>query len=461
MLLFPLVLVASAQTAASLPEEPLASSVWPLPESAPRTGDRGEAPDAGDMTPERAIEAAKFLVFQKKNAEARELLLRMNEDSSSFSEHQLNEIEFLIGLVDLADKDYDSAIFHFRRVLSNEPNSVRVRLELGRAFYLNDDYANAQRQFLFARAGKVPRNVQRNIDRYLVAIRSLRTMQYTFSLSLATDSNLNAGPAIDTITMYGVPFRLSDSAQANSGVGLAFDGGAEYAPRLARRLKWRFGTQLHRAQYRRSRFDDMTLSFYTGPHVTLKTWDLSLLGTAARRWYGNRTYTDVLGSRFAMTYFVTSRLGVGGELAFNHLDYPRYTPQGGYGGNASLTMFYTPSPSSILRGRGTWGRQNAKDKAFANHIEQFNLSFTKELGAGFTLTASPTYSRIAYDEPLAAFGRRRIDHQWMGQLAILNRKIDFYGITPRILYTYTRNVSAIALYTFNRSRLEFGITRYF
>lgn len=453
MLLIPLALAMAPQAGASAHEANTQTAVG-LPPGA-------DEAEPEDVRPDDAIQAAKWLIYRKQNEQARELLVSMAADDESFSAHEQNEIQFLIGLVDVAENDYDSAIFHFRRVLTNEPNSVRVRLELGRAFYLNDDYANAQRQFLFARAGKVPKNVRRNIDRYLVAIRSRRTMQYTFSISLATDSNLNAGPAIDTITMYGLPFELSDNAKASSGVGLAIDGGAEYAPRIAKRLKWRMGTQLHRAQYRRTQFDDMTLSFYTGPHLTLKKWDLSLLGTVARRWYGNRTFTNIAGGRLAATYFVTSRLGIGTELALNHLHYTRYTPQSGTGGNASLTMFYTPSPSSILRGRATWGRQDAGDKAFANHIQQFNLRVTKEMGAGFTLTASPTYSRISYDQPLAAFDRRRIDHQWMAQAIVLNRKIDVFGVTPRIVYTYTHNASSIPLYSFNRSRFEFGVTRYF
>ncbi|MCT2398664.1 surface lipoprotein assembly modifier [Novosphingobium mangrovi (ex Huang et al. 2023)] len=422
----------------------------PEPPAAPQT--------AG---PAETLERAKWLIFKKRPDEARKALEGLALNSGKMPRQQVNEVQFLIGLIDITDEDYPSAISHFRRILASDPGAVRVRLELGRAFFLNDDYNNARRQFLFARAGDVPATVRENIDRYLVAIRSLRTTKFTFSISLASDTNLNAGPSADTITIYGLPFQLSKSARANSGTGLAIDAGAEYAPRIAKRLKWRMGAQLHRAQYRYTEFDDMTMSAYTGPHLTLRKWDFNLLATAARRWYGNHVYTDIFGGRVSATYFVTSRLGIGAALAVNHLNYLRYTPQSGTGGNVSMNMFYTPSTSSILRARATLGRQDAKDKAFANHLQQFNVSVTKELGSGFTVTASPTYSRIAYDARLAAFDRRRIDHQFMGSLTVLNRKIDVLGITPRIVYSYTDNASSIPLYRYTKHRVEVGLTTQF
>lgn len=422
----------------------------PEPPAAPQT--------AG---PAETLERAKWLIFRNRQDEARTALERLAQTGGEMTREQANEVQFLIGLIDITGKDYPAAISRFRRVLASDPDAVRVRLELGRAFFLNNDYNNARRQFLFARAGDVPPTVRKNIDRYLVAIRSLRTMKYSFSISLASDTNLNAGPSADTITIYGLPFELSKSARANSGVGLAIDAGAEYAPRISERLKWRMGTQIHRAQYRYTEFDDMTMSVYTGPHLTLRKWDFNLLATAARRWYGNRVYTNIFGGRVSSTYFVTSRFGIGAALAVNRLNYPRYTPQSGTGGNVSLNMFYTPSTSSILSARATLGQQGAKDKAFANHLQQFNVSVTKELGSGFTVTASPSYSRIAYDARLAAFDRRRIDHQFVGSLTLLNRKIDILGITPRIVYAYTNNASSVPLYRYTKHRIEIGLTTQF
>lgn len=80
------------------------------------------------------------------------------------------EAIFLQGMIAVAEKRYSDAIEAFRRILADEPERERVRLELGRAFFLEGDYENAERNFRFARAGDLPDDAKRNVDQYLAAI---------------------------------------------------------------------------------------------------------------------------------------------------------------------------------------------------------------------------------------------------------------------------------------------------
>lgn|GEM_PF-1185243 len=430
-----------------------ATSVQPTPAAPPQVA----APDGRRAD---ALAVAEVMVGQKRYDDARKILAILAAHPSHDRARD-NQVQFLLGILDIGDRDYDSAIAHFHRILVNDPKQVRVRLELGRAYFMKKDYADAQRQFLFARAGHLPPGVQGNVDRFLGAIRSLQTFSYGLSFSLAADSNLNAGPATDSVSLYGLPFQLSPNARANSGIGLSFDSNAEWSPRLGKTLKWRLGTQLHRSQYRQSEFDDMTLGVYTGPHVTLKRWDFNLLGSVSRRWYGDRTYTNSLGGSLDATYYVTARLGLGASTGLSHIDYPQNTFQNGPGHTYGVNTVYTPTPASILRGSATFGLQDAQVAAYANHSQQFGLSYSREFQGGVTVSVAPGYTRIAYAAPLAAFPAARLDRQVSGQLALLDRKIDWSGFTPRLVYTYTRNDSSIPLYAFKRNRVELGFTRAF
>jgi tetratricopeptide (TPR) repeat protein len=406
------------------------------------------------------LAVAEVMIGQKRYDDARKILDVLAAHPAH--EHlRDNQVQFLLGILDIEDKNYDSAIAHFHRILVNDPKQVRVRLELGRAYFLKEDYADAQRQFLFARAGHLPPAVQSNVDRFLGAIRSLQTFGYGLSFSVAADSNLNAGPATDAVSLYGLPFQLSPNAQANKGVGLALDASAEWSPRLGKTLKWRIGTQLHRSQYKETEFDDMTLGVYTGPHVTLKRWDFNLLGSVSRRWYGDRTYTNSYGGSFDATYFVTARLGLGASTGLSHSDYPQIPLQSGPGHTYGVTAFYTPTPASIVRAGASFGVQDAQISAYANHSQQFGLSYSREFNGGLTIALAPSYTRIGYEAALAAFAQVRLDHQMSGQVSLLDRKIDWSGFTPRLVYTYTRNDSTIPLYAFHRNRVELGFTRAF
>ena len=403
---------------------------------------------------------AEVWLTQNRFEDARLLLLALEKKPSS-ERARNNQVQFLLGLLDMHDEDYDSATSRFRRILVSEPNSVRVRLEMGRAYYLAGRYDDAERQFLYARAGKVPKTVLVNIDRYLGQIRQLKTFTYGFSLAMAPDTNLNAGPATDAVTLYGLPFQLSKDAKANSGVGMVLDTNAEWAPRIGKRLKWRFGSQLHRVQYGTTEFDDMTVAGFTGPHLTLKRWDINLLGTIARRWYGDKGYSLNYGPSLDATYYLTARLGVGASGNLSQISYDHFQAQNGLGKTISLFSFYTPTTSSYVRGAVTLGHQDADDPAYAFTSWQYGLNYVREFAGGITLGLAPAFTRMDYDAPLQSVGATRHDRQYSAQISLLDRRLDFHGMTPRIAYTYTRNDSDIALYTFSRNHFEIGFTKSF
>ena len=403
---------------------------------------------------------AEVWLTQNRLEAARQLLVAL-EKTPATQLARRNQVQFLLGLLDMLDADYASAIDRFRRILDSEPNAVRVRLEMGRAYFLAGRYAEAERQFLYARAGTLPPAVRVNIDRYLGQIRQSEAFTWGFSLAMAPDTNLNAGPATDAITLYGLPFQLSSDAKANVGVGMVLDANAEWAPRLGPRLKWRFGSQWHRTQYGATGFDDMSLTGFTGPHLTLRRWDINLLGNFSRRWYGDRGYAQTYGSSLDASYFLTPRLGVGANANLARINYDQNPGESGLGGSIGLFGFYTPTPSSYVRGALSLGRQDAHDRAYAFHSGQIGLNYVREFRGGITLGLSPAFTRISYEAPLLAFGKIRRDNQLTAQISLLDRRLYFHGMIPRVAYSYTRGASNIALYRFNRNHFEIGITKAF
>jgi tetratricopeptide (TPR) repeat protein len=407
----------------------------------------------------RSIEdlgTAERLIASGRFSEGRDVLYRIEK-----SKPRDPQVQFLLALLDRRDTDYDRAVQRLRRILVDEPKAERVRLELGRTFFEAGDYNSAERQFRYARAGNLPSAVVQNVDRYLGAIRQRKTFSMGLSLAISSDSNLNAGPATDTITLYGLPFQLSQNAKATSGVGLVGDLSAEWAPRIASGTKLRIGTQVRRAQYKESDFNDMTVAFYAGPRLNLKKWEFNVLGNVARRWYGEKVYTNQIGGGVDTTYFVSSRFGISAGINLGHVRYERISLQSGMSANIGLTAFYAPTPASFLRVTGQVGRQKARSEAYANRSWLAALQYTHELKGGLTASLAPGITRISYDGPLAAFGTSRRDTQLTGQASLLSRRIDVFGVTPKLVYTYTRNRSSIPLFEFSRGKAEVVLTSNF
>jgi hypothetical protein len=402
-----------------------------------------------------ALEAAELLIQGGRFAEAKRVLDVLEKANPADS-----QVQFLLAMIEVQEKQYPAAIHRFRRILIREPGVMRVRLELARAFFLEKDYDNAERQFRFARAGDPPPAVKQNIDAFLYQIRQARRFSYNLSVAAAPDTNLNAGPTQQTVAIFGLPFELSDQARRQSGVGATLDAGGEWSPAITDRIHLRAGGQMHRSEYAGGDFDDMTLSAYAGPRFIGPRWEISPLVTAYRRWYGNRDYNRGTGGALQATLYPTPKLGL--NLGLNgqqsiFVDHDMDGPSV----SVSAGAFYTLTSDTVLNGSLSMSHQDARVKVYANTAWQLAFGVYRDLPHGFSASVQPSYAKIDYSDPFVAFGATRRDRQWAVQTTLLNRRIDVWGFTPRVAYTYTSNASSISLYAYERQRVEMGFTRNF
>ena len=372
-----------------------------------------------------------------------------------------NQVLFLLGMIAVQQKKYDEAIKDFRRILDREPKAERVRLELARAFFLKKDYENSQRQFRFARAGRVPGAVKENIDHYLGAIKRLRRWQYSASLALAPDTNVNGSTSVRQVTIYGLPFELSSDARGTSGVGVRLSLGGEWSPLITNRLKMRLGGNVNRAEYGGGQFDDMTVSAYAGPQLLLPRWDISVLSTWFQRWYGNTTYAEGVGGRIEAEHNLSRKLDLLMGFSGQSVTYTYVPDQNGPVLGLDSTLAYEITPSTIVQLQGGVSRQEARLAPYANWSYWLSASYYQDLPHGFSIYATPGFVWSDYDEPLAAFGVKRNDTAVLLRAGILNRRISYYGFTPQLSYVHINQLSNIPLYRYERDQVEIGFTRIF
>lgn len=371
------------------------------------------------------------------------------------------EARFLKGMIEVAKGNNRKAIRLFRSILINQPKAARVRLELARAFYLDNDFGNATRQFQFALAGNPPPTVVANIDHYLRAIRDLKSLSYTVGLSIAPDSNLNTGSSAREVSLFGLPFDLSEDARQRSGVGLAVEAAGEWAPRLGAGKRLRLGIVGQRREYSGKDFDDMTLAVHAGPRLVSGKWDLSLLATGYRRWFASHLYNQAKGARVEATYHPSPRLAVSGALGAQWVDYRRAREMTGPLVSVNSSLVYALTPSSAATIKGGVSRQTARISPYSNWNGYVAAGYFRDLPLGFSIYAEPSISMARYDESLLGFGEKRADSTKSLLVTLLNRHLVLTRFTPRISYTFTKQNSTITLYDFTRSRVEMGLTTVF
>ncbi|MBA2587801.1 MAG: DUF560 domain-containing protein [Alphaproteobacteria bacterium] len=417
--------------------------------------------------PATAQEAATPLVIS--DAAAAQLLIANNrlDDAKKLLEHDLaaslddSQTLFLLATVAVAQKDYDTAISLYRRILVHEPGAERVRLELARTFFLKGDYDNADRQFRFARAGDINDVVKANVDHFLGAINRLREWTVNFSFALAPDTNQNAATSASQVNLFGLPFALDKSARRQSGIGLAGDIGGEWSPLLNDNLKARVGGDLSRTEYSGGQFDDMTLSGYAGPQWLFSDWDVSVLATGFERWYANQDYVSGAGGKIAADYGITSDLLIGASAGGQQVTNRFIPEQSGPLLSGQVSGTYILTPSSLFQLQFGLNRQEAMIAPYSYTGLWFGGGYQQDLPFGFSAGFQPAFFLTRYDDALPVFGKTRSDDTLMLAFSLLNRRFDYHGFTPRFSYVFTEQHSNIPLYSFTRSQFQIGLTSLF
>jgi hypothetical protein len=403
------------------------------------------------------LQAAELLVQNEQWKDAKTVLGDLRKQHPDDP-----EVLFLLGSVAMAQNDPAEAIRLFRQILVRHPNAVRVRLELGRAFFVRKDYDNAERQFRLTLAGDLPPAARDNVQRLLYAIRLARRWSYNVSLALAPDTDINAGPSVGAVDIFGLPFQLSQQTRRQSGVGVSISAGGEWSPRLSERFWARVGGAINSTDYSQGLFDDTTVSTYAGLRFISGRWEISPLGTYFRRWYGGQFYNQGAGASLQTTYYATSRIALNGSVSAQYVDYASLLPgQSGPSASASAAALYTLTPASFFSGQVSVARQWAQLPAYANTAFEVQFGYYRDLPEGFSVSAQPSWARIDYDGRLAAFATKRVDDLLTMQATVLNRRFNIAGFTPRFIYTYTYNNSDLPLYAYRRQRFEIGLTRVF
>ena len=123
---------------------------------------------------------------------------RLTADLMAEQFEGLPRFDLYVGLLQMAEGDFNEAIFSFERVLIFAPDQHRARLELGRAYYLNANYERARSELGQVLATAPPREVQQNIHQLLARIdraqaQARTKLSFGGTLLGGWDNNANGG----------------------------------------------------------------------------------------------------------------------------------------------------------------------------------------------------------------------------------------------------------------------------
>jgi outer membrane protein len=351
---------------------------------------------------------------------------------------------------------------HYRAILVDHPEFVRVRLDLARAlFELHDDDVAYYHFELALAAPDLPPEVVENVHRFLTEIRRRKRYAGTIDVGVAPDTNENVAPAASEVTIFGLPFQLTQAARPQSGVGLSSSGSGEYFAPLAADVRWRAGASFYSLDYPKGQFDDTQIRLTTGPQFFVGDGDVSLLAVAAKRWYGNDPYSYGSGGRVAAGDRLSDRVRLDGYIEGLSVWYHADSFLNGFSVYGVLFTTYGLSSDSFIRLITGAGTDRTQSTFFSDHWVRLGVGYQRDFLFGITGYVEPDVLVAQYDAASAAFGPRRHDVLSTVRLSLNKRDFAFFGFSPLLSYTYYHNVSNIALFGYVRNQFELGVTRDF
>jgi tetratricopeptide (TPR) repeat protein len=358
--------------------------------------------------------------------------------------------------------DYEGAISTLERMLIYAPNTPRLQFELGMLYYRLGAYDVARSYFeqVLVNAS-VPNHIAKQVRLYIQQL-ALAADPPPFSATIFSairwESNANAGPGTNTVTLNGINFTLDDQGVGKAGWSWMNIGTLHYSYDLKKqgdRLEFDF--LAYSTAYFDSQLNDIDLDFFEatfGPSFNLKRigWDqtrLFVYGIGDLAYLDYQSYFNAPGAGIRLLSFSAERSVLDARLetryrSFNDTsDLPSLSMRDGLQTRFGANYSYYVSPEFVITTQTYVQRENADVEFYADWeiagAGGFSWTFDNPLWQGqypWTWQVSGGVILRNYDAPdptIDPFEAER-DETWWGRTAVVIPVAETWALVPQVEY---------------------------
>lgn len=360
--------------------------------------------------------------------------------------------------------NYAEAIEHYRAILSRHPDFAAVRLDLARAMFENRQFDAADYQFRRVLQSNPPENIQQVIAQYLERIQKGSALTGSFSVSYLNDSNVNNASSGKTIRVGDRLFIRNKDSFPQRGEGFWFNGALQKDVQLFDQHGLRFlGTVNGKSYWNNHDFDDVTTRAYAGYQWRNFRQQFALLPFYEKRWYGTEAYSSGPGVRAEYSYLLTPTWQVSQALEYQKLDYDDedYRFLRGQNRYSSTTLSHAFSN----RVSGFVGvdllEQQTSTRSESNHRVGLRSGVQVDMPWQLSFAATTAIARRNYQADSDIFSTRRKDNEQIYNLSLWHRDLYFFGVMPKLNFSYKRVDSNINFYDYQQRYITLSLDKNF
>jgi len=358
-------------------------------------------------------------------------------------------------------KSWTQAALLLRAILDEKPKAQPARLELAKVLAMMGHQSEARRELRAAQSeGGLPPQVAQAVNQFANALRAAKPFGGSLELGLSPSSNINRATSSPTLNSIFGPLDLSRDAQAQSGLGLDIGGqGYVQVPVSAKiALTARLSTQ--NLLYRNSEFNDSTFAGDAGAALSLGRSRIQLRIGPSYRLYGAHPFTIAVNASADWLHPLGKRAQIDLESDFSKVTYKTNALQDGNVFSQSLAIERAFNARTGARLSLFGQRTTAADPGYALANGGASVLAWRELGKT-TVYATASVSHLESDARLSLYPDRRIEWLTRASLGATFRQIQVRGFSPLLRVNYEHNSSTVGIYAYQRTAIDFAITRAF
>ena len=408
--------------------------------------------------PDLIVRGLSTAVLQN-NGEAIQLLLPLYQNLPKQDPFLL---EWANAINTREERRFSEAVTRYRTLFSQDSTILPLRYQLAQALFLNNDNEAAKDQFQKLRAEQVSSESIIMIDQYLSALNRRDQWKFRGGLSFLNESNINNAPKAGTlIGNWNVWER-------ESATGFSYFAEAEKKWSLLHNYFTQFSIEGSGKYYwDNKKYNEFNGRVGAGVGYQTARFEISLMPFTERRWYaggssGNESmkqYSKNSGARLDLTYWLNEKWQISTALEYGE---QRYNTRKHLNGNNYLwsnTLSYFPKSGQFWFVGADYNRENTRDKDNAYQRKNLRLGWGQEWGWGISTRVSLAYARRTY-KSADLFNIRQKNNEYQSAVTLWHRDLYFWGITPKITWSYQRVSSNHPFYSYDKNRifLEMGKT---
>lgn len=360
--------------------------------------------------------------------------------------------------------EYRQSVRLYREILAEQAGNQPVRLQLATVLFANNELEAAEDQFKKLRAEPLPQEVQTVIDEYLTAITQKDRWTFSGGLTYLNDPNINNAPKSGTT--YGN--WTAPKRESAEGIGFNFSVGK----------KWSWGNGFYnevrlngngKYYWDNRKYNEVAGRANVGLGFQNAKTDVSLSPFMEQTLYaGGSNSSDTLkrfakasGASLEFSHWLNSKWQLNSTYEYAE---QRYATRKHLNGNyhfVSLGGLYLVNAKQYWFANVNYNRTATRDKDDSYFRRGISLGWQQEWNWGLSTRLSASLAQKRYKAPMPIFRITQKNKEFGLQASIWHRAVHYWGITPRLTYSFNKTKSNHTFYSYDKHRVFIDFSKSF